>query len=186
MTMMKMKTMALLGLVVAASLLEPAEVRAGAAAGDLYVKFRGQAFNATVVLNPDGVTDPPSCQTPDAACPGKGTVTIRLTRGQKESTAIFVSGPVVAFANGCDGVNGASIPRVPQPSLTDLTEERFLGRPWLDVSVVAALLAPFDVTQDPLQPLVFSDINQPVCTLVGGVWILSFKGTMQFGTKLAQ
>jgi hypothetical protein len=182
---MIMKTMALVSLV-AVSLLQPAEVRAGAAAGDQYVKFRGQAFNATVVLNPDAVTDPSSCQTPGAACPSQGTVTIRISRGQRESAVMFVSGFVANFANGCDGANGASTVLDPQPSLADLTDSRFRGRPWIPLSVTAALLAPFDVTPDPLQPLVFSDINQPICTLVDGVYVLSFKGLMQFGTQLQQ
>lgn len=180
------RTMALLSLVVAVSLLPAAEVGAGAAAGDLYVKFRGQAFTATVVLNPDALTDPSSCQTPPAACPSQGTVTIRLTRGHRESTAIFVSGLVANFANGCDGVNGASTELNPQPTLADLTDARFLGRPWIPTTVVDALLAPFETTRDPFQPLVFSDINQAVCTLVDGVYVLSFKGTMQFGTQLEQ
>ena len=180
------RTMALLSLVVAVSLLQAAEVGAGAAAADLYVKFRGQAFNATVVLNADAVTDPSSCGTVGAACPSQGTVTLRLSRGNRESSVIFVSGPVVSFANGCDGVNGASTVLNPQPSLTDLTDSRFRGRNWIPTAVVDALLAPFETTRDPLQPLVFSDINQPVCTLVDGVWVLSFKGTMQFGTQLQQ
>jgi hypothetical protein len=175
-----------LGLVAAASLLHAPEVRAGAAAGDLFVKFRGQAFTGTVVLNPDAVNEPPSCATPDAPCPGQGTVTIRLTRGSKESTAMFVSGPVANFANGCDGVNGATTLVTPQPALIDLTETRFLGRPWIPTSVAGSLVAPFGVTLDPSQPLVFTDINDPVCTFSDGVWVLSFKGTMQFGTKIQQ
>lgn len=159
----------------------PADAWAGAAAGDLFTKFSHTAFDATVVLNPDSQANPVTCDIPGSPCPGQGTVAITIFKGRKHSSAIFVSGPVAQFANGCDGVKGAATPLHPTPTLETLTDNRFLGRPWIPESVQAVLLAPFGLTPDPSRPLVFSDINDALCTFVDGVYNLSFTGKMQFG-----
>lgn len=180
------RKMALLSAVVAVSVLQAAEVWAGAAADDVYNRFNHTAFNATVVLNPDSLADPKVCLTPGAPCPSQGTVAITISKGRRHSSAIFVSGPVAQFANGCDGVKGASTPLHPTPSLATLTDNRFLGRAWVPESVQAVLLAPFRLTPDPSHPLVFSDIDDAICTFVDGVYNLSFTGKMQFGKTLQQ
>jgi hypothetical protein len=167
------RTVTILGLFVVVVALQAADVLAGSVAGDTYGSFSGPAFSATVVLNADDVT---------AGDVPNGTVAIKLTRGNTSSGVLFVSGYVVGFANGCDGTNGAAI--VSGEGVVAKTDTRFLGVDWLTNDAKTALLAQFGITPDPLHPLVFSDINNAVCTQINGVWILSFTGTMQFGKKL--
>ena len=169
------RMLTILGLVVMLSLLQAAEVRAGSAAGDTYSSFAGPALGATVVLNPDTVSTTSTVP--------NGTVAIKLTRGNISSGVLYDDGYVSNFKNGCDGTNGASIP-VRGETVETKTNKRFLGVDWLSTSAKEALLKPFGITPNPLQPLVFSDISQAVCTNIDGVWILSFTGTMQFGKKL--
>ena len=178
-----MRSRTILGVfsVLCAAALLPADAWAGAAAGELYTRFLHTAFDATVVLNPDSLADPVTCEFPGAACPSQGTVAITISKGRKHSSAIFVSGPVAQFANGCDGIKGASTPLHPTPTLQALTETRFLGRPWIPTSVQAVLLEPFGLAPNPDTPLVLSDINDPLCTFVDGVYNLSFTGKVQFG-----
>ena len=192
------RTLTIVGLVVVVSLLHAPEVRAGSPAGELFISFTGPALNATLEINLDSVApDPSGCPTPagdfstthhyvwsGAPCPVNATAAIRLNRGSKASAAIFAA-PLTIFQNGCDGVNGASIPLNPQPSLADLTDTRFLGINWIPPTVLTGLLAPFGISSDPDHPLVFSDIANPVCTKIGDIWILSFTGTMQLGKNLA-
>ena len=83
--------------VVAVSLLlVPAEAWAGAAAADdrLQRVQPSTAFDATVVLNPDSLTEPARARSRSAPCPSQGTVAITISRGRRHSSAIFVSGPV--------------------------------------------------------------------------------------------
>lgn len=167
------RMLTILGLVVMVSLLQAGEVRAGSAAGDTYSSFAGPALSATVVLNADKVSA-------NTAVPN-GTVAIKLTRGNTSSGALFDSGYVSGFQNGCDGTNGALI--VSGEGVVVKTNNRFLGIDWLPPAEKTALLTPFGITSNPSQPLVFSDISNAVCTQVEGVWILSFTGTMQFGKK---
>jgi len=166
------RMLTILGLVVMVSLLQAGEVRAGSAAGDTFSSFAGPALSATVVLNADKVT---ASAVPD------GTVAIRITRGNTSSGALFDSGYVSGFQNGCDGTKGAVIPS--GEGVEVKTNKRFLGVNWLSDAAKTALLAPFGITPNPLQPLVFSDISNATCTQLDGVWILSFTGTMQFGKK---
>jgi len=168
------RMLTILGLVVMVSLLQAAEARAGAGGIDTYRSFAGPAFSATVVLNADAVHT-------TGAVP-EGTVAIKLTRGNTSSGVLFDSGIVSGFTNGCDGTNGATTPT--GEGVEAKTNTRFLGTDWLPNAEKTALLAPFGITPDPSHPLVFSDISNAVCTEVGGVWILSFAGTMQFGKKL--
>ena len=160
------------GLAVIASLLQAAEVRAGAGAGSTFSSFSGPAFGATVVLNADSVHT--------GAAPN-GTVALRVTRASTSSAVLFDSGYVSLFQNGCDGTNGATL--VSGEGVAVKTDIRFLGTDWLPDNEKTALLAPFGITSDSLHPLVFSDVSNAVCTQVEGVWILSFTGTMQFGKK---
>jgi hypothetical protein len=169
------RTLMILGLVLATSVLHAADVRAGSAAISTFASFSGPAFSATVVLNPDSV---------DAGAVPNGTVSIRLTRASTSSAVLFDSGYVSGFLNGCDGIHGATIQSF--EGLEAKTNKRFLGTDWLPTAEKAALLAPFGLAPDPIRPLVFSDISDPVCAQVEGVWILSFSGTMQFGKKQPQ
>ncbi len=175
------RMLAILALVLTGSLFHAAEVLAGASAGTLYVSFTGPALSATVVLNSDSVTDPGSCSVTGAACPSQGTVAIRLTKGHVSSGAVFADAYVAGFANGCDGTLGATTES--GEGVVAKTDARFLGvGGWIPTSVLTSLLAPFELNVDPSN-LAFSDISNPVCTQVGGVYILSFTGTMQFGKK---
>ena len=162
-------------LVMTVSMLGATAAWAGSAAGDTYSSFSGPSLSGTVVLNPDAVTAGPV---------PKGTVGIQVTRGSTSAGVLYVSSYVVNFQNGCDGTRGAAI--VSGEGVDAKTNKRFLGVDWLDDSAKTALLAPFGITPDPLQPLVFSDISHATCTQINGVWILSFTGTLQFGKKLAQ
>jgi len=176
------RAIGILSVVIAMLVLQVAEARAGAVAGALWTSFTGPAFSATVVLNADSVTDPSSCTVSGAACPSQGTVAIQLSKGGVTSGAIFADGYVASFANGCDGTNGATI--VSGHDVVAKTDARFLGvAGWIPNVALTALLAPFGATSTDAKPLVFSDISNPVCTKVDGVWILSFTGTMQFGKK---
>jgi hypothetical protein len=165
------------------SLIQAAEARAGASGIDRYATFSGPAFTGTVVLDPD------------ASSAGKGTVAIRISRGNTGAGVIFDSAFVGGFANGCDGENGASTPSDPPTTVEALTNTRFLGTDaMLSDDAKKALLQQFGITPDLLHPLVFSDISGATCTRIPafdpdnptapGVWILSFTGTMQFGKKL--
>src|SRR5438093_9884765 len=98
--MLMTRMLTILGLVVVVSLLQAAEGRGGAGAGNTFSSFSGPAFSATVVLNADSVT---------AGGVPNGTVAIRLTRASKSSGVLFDSGYVSSFQNGCDGVHGASV-----------------------------------------------------------------------------
>ena len=150
-------TLTVLALVVTVSLLHAAEVLAGASAGFTFSTFTGPAFSATVVLNADAVDN-------NGLVPDQPTVAIKLTKGNTNSGALFLSGYVAKFANGCDGTLGASTPDSNAPGVAAKTDARFLGVDWLPTDVVSALLAPFGVTPDPSHPLVFSDISNAVCT----------------------
>ena len=169
------RTLTILGLVLVTSVLHAADVRGGSAAISTFTSFSGPAFSATVVLNPDSV---------DLGAVPNGTIAIRLTRASTSSAVLFDSSYVSNFQNGCDGDHGATIKTF--EGVEAKTNTRFLGTDWLPTAEKAALLAPFGLAPDPLHPLVFSDISDPVCAQVEGVWILSFSGTMQFGKKLPQ
>jgi len=172
------RTLTMVGFVILMSLLQAAEVQAGASAGETFISFTGPAFSATVVLNPDSLTLA-NCDFPGEPCP-RGTVAIRLSKGNTNSGAIFADTYVAGFANGCDGNQGASIPS--GEGIEAKTATRFVGvSGWIPSIVETALLALFGITPDTSHPLVFSDVDNPVCTDVGGVFILSFTGTMQFG-----
>jgi hypothetical protein len=156
------------------SLIYAAEVRAGASAGDTYTSFSGPAFSGTAVINLDDVTT-------SASVPPKGTVALRVSRGNTGAGIVFQSIAFGDFKNGCDGINGASIQT--SVGLEVLTNNRFLGVDWIDTAAKTTLLGKFGMTPEEFQPLVFSDISGASCTQIDGVWILSFTGTMQFGKK---
>ena len=168
------RMLTILGLVMTVSLLQAADVRGGSAAGDTFSSFAGPALGATVVLNADKVTTTGPVT--------NGTVAIKLTRGNTTSGVLYDSDYVSGFQNGCDGTNGAAL--ISGEGVDVKTNKRFLGVDWLSNAAKTALLAPFGITPNILQPLVFSDISNAACTQIEGVWILSFTGTMQFGKKL--
>ena len=169
------RVLIIVGLVMTVSVLATTATWAGSAAGDTYSSFAGPSLNGTVVLNADKVT---------AGDVPNGTVAIQVTRGSTSAGVLYDSGYVSGFQNGCDGTLGAAI--VSGEGVTAKTNNRFLGVDWLDTAVKQSLLAPFGITPDPNQPLVFSDISHATCTQIKGVWILSFTGTLQFGKQLAQ
>jgi len=170
------RLIAILVLVVTALVIQPRDVRAGSAAGETFSTFTGPAFSATAVINLDS-TDM------NAGVPGKTTTAITISRGKSAGVLFFAA--LGGYVNGCDGTLGAET--VTGEGVKDKTDKRFLGVDWLSNDAKASLLAPFGITPQEDHPLVFSDIKDAACTRIpnveGGVWILSFSGTMQFGKK---
>lgn len=181
----------ILSVAVLVSLLYTSEGRSGGMAGNLFTTFAGPSFTATVVVNPDGLDSPQGSCPSGFSCPNRGTVAITLARGNTRSAAIFVSPVVALFENGCDGTRGAL--NATNEGVVAKTDSRFLGLDgWIPFDVMVYLLQPFGVPVNIDHPLVFSDLDYPVCTqvpikitdgLAENAWILSFSGTMQFGAK---
>ncbi len=169
----------ILALVTSVLLVNPSEVRAGAAAESPPPgKITGPAVSATIVIDPTFVSTT------------KAQTTIRLTKGTTNAGTLFTHTTANTWVHGCDGTNGRD-PNTTNPgfNVNTLTSARFnnvLLRTWVPVAdVLNPLFGPplalgqtiNDTTFDPI----ITDVDNPVCTPAGASrFILSFIATIQF------
>jgi hypothetical protein len=160
---MMRRTTPILALVAVVSVLGASDVRG---AGGLVSppKTTGPAVSFSVVTV---IAD-------QAAQSTKGQTALRVQKSGTFDGALFLSGYVAVFTQGCIKQGGFT--------LASSTDDRFKG--FMDLWV------PFDVRSqlfaklgDPAKAAI-TDINDVACSTVDGVTSLSFTGTIQFATTL--